>query len=168
MRVLEEHLKDLAFPGEVFTLSAVLLSIAKELSAFLSAVSSLSLAPAYHPRQRGRQPQNAWLGISIANLRVECHRYSWAVLQISTAMGKRAAPARHHQPMMAADEGRAIHSIEHSTVDYKTLSWLNETGELQGPATGSSISSNHGSVWSGSEVTSPSSSTTPPGARFER
>lgn len=86
---------------KVSALTQALLNIAKALSVFLEQATTAQSPP--YLNKRPPHEESIWMKTAIADLRVECHRYSWATLQIATGMEKRIAKAERKREILSLD-----------------------------------------------------------------
>lgn len=145
----------------VSTLSAVLLSVSKELGAFLSIASSLPPSSTSIGGRNIPQPEDSWLTAAITDLRVECHRYSLAAMQIAMAMERNRVRAKRRRAILASEDWRTPTTIRLGLIDDKGVVFQSSVTPSTSPTTSIWTSTSIQSWWSRTEETSPTGTMTP-------
>ena len=148
---------------KVTALTAVLLNLAKALTYFLHTASSLQPLPTSPGSGQGTELADSWLTAAVADLRVECHKYSWTVVQIMTAMERRVARIKRKRVILKAEtwwseRGSPTYGSDTRVTDLSVEDWRMRTAAAS-PTSSTRTPTSVQSWWSHDSVISPTSST---------
>lgn len=140
---------------KVFALSTDLLSVSKELMAFLSFAASLPSSATTIRHGEIEPPANAWVTTAITDLRILCHRYSLTNTRIAAAMERHRRGRERGKHVDVKTEKHISSTKESETFEHMSATSESSHSNATSPTTSTDSDTSAQSWWSRIEGTSP-------------